>query len=144
MPHDNAVDGTFIDILGKTPFLNAPMPSCCFIYLKVDKISEYLLCLTSNSQLAFKSAADYCTYGLAFVLDYVACYYYVYFYYYIDSSCEISHIFSRCLHDGRTSYVWSLVFITSNGFVINPANPPATPAHRKYHMCEFYLSHGFI
>lgn len=33
VPHDKAVAGTLIDILGKIPFLKAPIPSFSLIYL---------------------------------------------------------------------------------------------------------------
>ena len=50
VPHDKAVDGTLMHIRGNTPFVNAHIPSFLYTYLIVDRKSEYLTFLTSNSQ----------------------------------------------------------------------------------------------
>jgi len=129
VPHERAVEGTLIHILGKTPFVNAIKPSCLYITFIVDHICVYLTCLTSNSHSFWHSAFTPPEQLLLFMWS-------------LYVNWFLSHISLSLGQDGLISYVCSLVLTTSNGLVQSPAIPPEKPAHRKYQKWGLSLFHG--
>lgn len=132
MPHDSAVDGTFIHILGPIPFVKALIPSFLCISLIVYTMSLYRTFFNSNPHSPFVPLGPH-----------AASFDYTYFPGY-KSSLFVSKSSLSLRHEGLRSWVYKRVFTTSKGLVTKPARPPDIPAHTKYQMWGLDLFQGYI